>query len=750
MGRVPDTPTTRYTSFAGDAHLLSELGERLITDPQIALSELIKNSYDADATEVYVWYTSGARRALHLLDNGRGMSVDEFLSNWMRVGTTDKLRDSKSTKLRRPVTGSKGVGRFAARRLGRFLSLETASTQVAGAPGTSLRASFDWDQFKGGKQLDLIKIPYQIGPPVALQGHGTHLEIAKLTDPWDASKLLEITGHVLGIIRPPLPEWLRKRFPASAADPGLTIYFGEPGSGRKLEVATSEIVERWVARATFEVSDSKVTFQLIYRSIGTWEPRSQQVWQVAVPGRTNLVGPIVGEVRFFPKRPGVLAGLKSAGRTKAAQFLKANGGVAVVDRGIRMLPYGTRDDDWLYLSGRYARNVRGWSSPITEQLFPRNSLEREGRYSPFLRIPASHQLMGWVAIESSRSSGSSLHGKGEVLEPAMNRQGLVQNSAFDQLRFIAAAAVEIIAVVDAEQVRQIDEEEAQKKVRAVQAGIEAAIRRVRTSRTIPEGEKDSIESALRSVAKRAEISDEARKKSIEAAEAASLLGVLAGFMSHESKVLMESLHEAVRALGKAEREGRDQAIREARIAVERSVVRLESFITYSQGFFQRVPEPVVAPFSPARAVDNVISLFKDICQERGVTIQVEVPENLVGPKVWEGLYSGIVLNLLTNALKAIFRAQNLALKVVRITASNIRDTHILRVSDSGAGIVDELADYIFDPFISTTSNQPGPLEGGSGLGLYIVRRGLSAADGSVQFAPPPEGFTTCFEVRIPV
>ena len=40
--------------FTIDAELLRELGERLVGKPHIALAELVKNSYDADATEVTI------------------------------------------------------------------------------------------------------------------------------------------------------------------------------------------------------------------------------------------------------------------------------------------------------------------------------------------------------------------------------------------------------------------------------------------------------------------------------------------------------------------------------------------------------------------------------------------------------------------------------------------------------------------------------------------------------------------------
>jgi hypothetical protein len=75
--------------FTVDAALLSELGERLVGKPYIALSELIKNSYDADATNVSIHFENNR---IEIVDNGHGMNYKEFESFWMRVGSQHKLR----------------------------------------------------------------------------------------------------------------------------------------------------------------------------------------------------------------------------------------------------------------------------------------------------------------------------------------------------------------------------------------------------------------------------------------------------------------------------------------------------------------------------------------------------------------------------------------------------------------------------------------------------------------------------------
>src|SRR2546430_6661224 len=113
--------------FSVDAALLQELGERLVGRPATALAELVKNSYDADATTVHLIIKITGKGQIIVRDNGHGMTYGEFRSFWMRVGSQHKRRMKASRRFRRPLTGSKGIGRIAAQLLSRTISVETIS-----------------------------------------------------------------------------------------------------------------------------------------------------------------------------------------------------------------------------------------------------------------------------------------------------------------------------------------------------------------------------------------------------------------------------------------------------------------------------------------------------------------------------------------------------------------------------------------------------------------------------------------------
>ena len=115
--------------FTVDAELLRELGERLVGKPHIALAELIKNSYDADATQVTIKF-SPSEDCIEVSDNGHGMTFEEFRGFWMRIGTTHK-RERRSKNLGRQLTGSKGVGRLAVQFLANRMTIRKPFQRAA-------------------------------------------------------------------------------------------------------------------------------------------------------------------------------------------------------------------------------------------------------------------------------------------------------------------------------------------------------------------------------------------------------------------------------------------------------------------------------------------------------------------------------------------------------------------------------------------------------------------------------------------
>ena len=86
-----------------------------------------------------------------------------------------------------------------------------------------------------------------------------------------------------------------------------------------------------------------------------------------------------------------------------------------------------------------------------------------------------------------------------------------------------------------------------------------------------------------------------------------------------------------------------------------------------------------------------------------------------------------LLNLAINARQAMPRGGTLMIEAAHCARRDHHDCITLGVTDTGRGMTKEVADRAFEPFFSTRL-----LEGGSGLGLYNVRRFVEGIGGSIQ------------------
>ena len=191
--------------FTVDTHLFRELGELLVGRDSTALVELIKNAYDADATEVTVHGehldTPGQGRIL-VIDDGNGMDAAEFELGFLRVASRLKEKgERRSARFHRRYTGAKGIGRLAAHKLARKLEV-TSRRRVS--PGMrmqpSLYASIDWDEIEHHETLDDLDSTEAIlldpKESNATDGSGTTLVLSRLRRGWTPAERARFFAEV--------------------------------------------------------------------------------------------------------------------------------------------------------------------------------------------------------------------------------------------------------------------------------------------------------------------------------------------------------------------------------------------------------------------------------------------------------------------------------------------------------------------------------------------------------------------------
>lgn len=198
--------------FKISSALKNIIGSDLISDDFIAVFELVKNAYDAHASRVEITfdhiYSDHAK--IIIKDNGKGMNYDDLINKWLFVaysakkeGTEEESYDYRDKiKVKRAYAGAKGIGRFSCDRLGGELYLETIKDETNSKVETLLT---QWDKFEGDIKEEFVNISvlHETIPKSNYNiEYGTVLEITKLKSVWNREKILDLKDSLARLINP--------------------------------------------------------------------------------------------------------------------------------------------------------------------------------------------------------------------------------------------------------------------------------------------------------------------------------------------------------------------------------------------------------------------------------------------------------------------------------------------------------------------------------------------------------------------
>jgi len=397
--RMPER--SHNAAFRPRARLVSILGEHLISDQAVGLVELVKNSYDADASEATVVLDHLADpeiSSIMVTDDGSGMTIDDLMTKWLSPAVDHKdrkkRRGERTAKGRLPI-GEKGVGRFAVHHLGRHLRMVTKA-----AGGDELLLDVDWDRFDASEAF-LDGVPLTVierSPQVfGADSTGTQLEITRLRVPWN-DKLVRKVHRTLKRLQNPLRE----------NAPDFRVRLVCPEFAELQDTDPTDILDRahYEFRAVIE-PNGECDYEYICRHPA-----------VTLRSRSGTERLPLGEERTSPSsecgplwlnlyvwdRTGDYMNWSGISRSE----LDAHSGVSLFRDGLRVLPYGEPGDDWLLL-------------------------DQERVQAPAKRI-SNNQVIGLVQVDQSTSL---------QLRDKTDRQGLVENQAFQDLRTLVRAAIRL-------------------------------------------------------------------------------------------------------------------------------------------------------------------------------------------------------------------------------------------------------------------------------------------------------------------
>ncbi|MFV7425143.1 ATP-binding protein [Stenotrophomonas geniculata] len=196
--------------FDVSSGLKSVIGRDLITNDEVAIFELVKNSFDANASNVQIYF--GAAEII-IVDDGEGMSLNEIKSKWLQVAYSSKKGSDQSNfranlTARKHYAGSKGIGRFSSDRLGESLVLQTRASQAADDLVNKLR--IEWGLFDGDLTAKFESIPiaystssaFELPEGLTVPEHGTAISVENTRLVWDRDRIKQLKRSLAKLINP--------------------------------------------------------------------------------------------------------------------------------------------------------------------------------------------------------------------------------------------------------------------------------------------------------------------------------------------------------------------------------------------------------------------------------------------------------------------------------------------------------------------------------------------------------------------
>jgi signal transduction histidine kinase len=374
---VSNQPKKGAIAFQPRARLLKLIGEELISDEVVALSELVKNSHDADASTVTVTFrgVTGPGGSLEVRDDGMGMDVTTLLGRWMEPAASTKVGKGRQiTSKGRRVLGEKGVGRFAADKLARCLEIVS---RCQGRPD-EVQAIVDWDLYDNGTLLlSEVQNRWEIRPARDVSPHGTLLRMTGLRTAWSERMFRRLSIRLSRLLSP-----FRQNSP-----------FVIRIESDEFPHYSGELRADFLDRAPYRVAAEFDGKQGISLSLNGKPPVVER-WN----GQGELAcGPVCIRLYVFDLEGEALA--KIGPRMEARAWLREWTGVSIYRDGFRVWPYGEPHDDWLRLDQRRV------NSPVDHL--------------------SNNQVIGFIDIARDRNPG---------LKDQTNREGLIHNQSLDDLR----------------------------------------------------------------------------------------------------------------------------------------------------------------------------------------------------------------------------------------------------------------------------------------------------------------------------
>ena len=712
------------------ARLITMLGDQLIKNEVIALVELIKNSYDADASWVKVSflnfnedYSSNENSKIVIEDDGCGMNADILRKHWLNPATPEKLRrkkiDSKTPK-GRILQGEKGIGRFAVFKLGKNIKI-TSRRQLKNDDGvfidegekTENTLIYDFSKYdedfltENGESKDVFlenlevelteSEPQQIiSKEISLgvnkqirKPYGTIIEISGIKTKWTTDKVERVQREV-GKLQPIFLDetndfhvWIYKDFEMHESHDWYKALLKNCLENKAVFKVTNGHYINSANKISFLLNDEPITFSLFDEEIKGLRKTKRFIDSDRKPD----CGDFKFEFYIFD--------LNADSDNPSKYYLDSNEKRMIREHriylyrdGIRVMPYGDPEDDWLRLD------------------MDRGTVRANEFFS-------NDQVVGCVYISQNDNP---------KLKDKTNREGLIEE---DQALgdFINILQIILSYLRSKPFARYLLDKEKKKEIDRIKKGrpfdlIENARKKFSDDKNVGE----FLDSFENSYSRERKVFQERIYKT----ENLAAVGLSVETASHDVMLFLrrgleeiDSLVKEISAGGALERE---QLVSKL-IALRGTYSMVETMMKDIQLLFPSTKSKT-KNIRVREIIEKVKSLYNRQFKEANVTVDIQGTKNPLVVRTTDAVLLQVFINLFDNSLywlKTVNRN-----RIINIYIDG--DDQRVIFADNGPGVKDDDLSYIFEAFYS------GKGEEGRGLGLYIARQLLDRYDYSIDLA----------------
>lgn len=671
------------------------IGRDLITDRITALFELVKNCYDANATEVTIVFRHAGKfsdnNEIIIEDNGFGMSFEDVRDKWMVIGTSSKRRNPISAEpFSRRCVGEKGIGRFAVDKLGDYLKI---STKQKDSPNW-LDVDINWANYqKSSEEEHNLRLFTEIENSFSFveakneAEHGTKLTIKGLHDIWEKRDIIRLLREASRIVSP----YVQLKYPFQvhviADEYDLDAWADE----FKVEASDLSTISGVIS---FNQDNNTQETLLFNEENGKMEVHTTDI---------KSFGGVSMQLYFFDKNA------RAAFRKKYPS--EEIDGIKIYRDGIITTPFAEREEE-----SDKKRDILGIDKRLWQDLFNK---------------VGTREIIGIVNITKD--------GNPNIID-ATNRQDFTDTPEYRELKEFILLQV---SAFDAFKVYLRNKNKSASARKMNDAGRALSDLQKKLEQTIEHSSPDVAEQlkplreSVTQVAKN--IEKAIKVQSDEESERARHESMYLRIMSRQEDAI-NITHAVKTSMGKIHRQAGFFKDRFPNEDLNEFFELYARQIFYEMTQLDRATDELFdysktnLPFTDVnikQLLEYLLNSYQERFIEEGIKLEMNIDDNLV-LNCNEMFFYDIVQNITDNAIKAMRGAKT---KVYRCTTRALQDKLLIDFSDTGCGIPKEKWEWVFGIYNTTTADQ-----GGGGIGLYAVRLRVNSLRGNVrvidsEFAP---------------